>query len=268
MKKFIAFAAIFCCIIAGLAFTACGKEEIVYIDDISIVEPSSTSIRVGETFTLDCVILPEEVAEQAKVNWEISDTTKLSYKNGEFTALTFGNVTVKSSVKGNDVYDEITFRVLAPAGYTEYSSTGYQLVYPSNWSYAPVGGIKQWAASGGSPNVNVTTETLNKAYMSASASAFQLTYEMAYQQLGCTVNFKQPVKVEKSNYLGVTRVMVTSLYSVSGPGVSGSVHQTQVIFNNSDANLSCVLTVTFNEGDYDSAAEHLEQTILSQFMPA
>lgn len=261
----VAIISVFACV---LGLTACGKEEIVHIDEITIVKPSSTSIMAGEKFTLDCVILPEEAAEQAKVSWEISDKTKLSYSDGEFTALTCGTVKVKAGVKGNDVYDEIELKVIAPSGFKEYSSTGYKLVYPSNWSSSSAGGTKQWAANGGSPNMNVVTEALNKAYMSAPASAFQTSYELMYQLMGLTVNFTQPVKVEKSNYLGVTRVLVTSRYSFSGGGVSGSVYQSQLIFNNSEANLSCVLTLTFNDKDYTDSAQKLEQTIFNQFMPA
>ena len=268
MKKFLALAALLCCI-SCVAFTACGKEEeIIPIEEISIVAPSSTEIRAGEKFSLGFTTVPEEAAEKVHVNWKISDSKRLSYENGEFTALTCGTVKVSAHVKGNEATDEIEIKVIAPRGYTQYSKTGYSLVYPSSWTYSALGNIDTWTASNGTTNMNVTTEALNKAYMTATASAFQASYETMYSLMGYTVNFTQPVKVEKGNYLGVDRVQVTSVYTLTVAGSTMNVHQTQLIFNNSNANLSCVLTVTYHVEDYDAAATQLEKTVFSQFMPA
>ena len=266
MKKFLTFAIILCCIITCTAFTACGKS--VHIDEINIVEPASTEIRAGEKFTLDFVTLPEEAAESVKVKWDISDSRRLSYKNGEFTALTCGTVKVTVSAKGNTATDEIELRVIAPAGFEEYSNTGYSLVYPSSWKSSTVGAVRQWTASNGTTNMNITTESLNPTYMKASASAFQTAFETNFALMGYTVNFTQPVKVEKGKYLGVTRVQVTSIYTLTVGSRTSSIHQTQMIFNNESAGLSCVLTVTFHEENFDDLAVQMQNTIFSQFMPA
>ena len=268
MKKVLALTALLCCIISGVAFSACGDSGTVPIDEISIVAPSSTSIRAGETFTLGYTTVPEEAAESIKVNWEISDSRRLSYKNGEFTALTCGTVKVTARVKGNEAYDEIELKVIAPAGFNSYSGNGYSLVYPSNWSASTVGTVRSWSAATGFPNMNVVTEMLNPSYMTASASTFQSTYESTYTLMGFTVNFTQPVTVEKSKYLGVERVKVTSAYSLYSSGTTTNIRQIQLIFNNSDKNLSCVLTLTFKEIYYGNSAVQLQDTIFSQFMPA
>ena len=268
MKKFLVIAMMLCCI-SCVAFTACGKEEeVVPIEEISIVEPASTQIRAGEKFSLSFTTVPVEAAEKINVNWEISDSKRLSYENGEFTALTCGTVKVTARVKGNEATDEIELKVIAPQGYTQYSKTGYSLVYPSSWTYNALGNINTWTASNGTTNMNIATEELNKTYMTASANNFQTLYETTYSLLGYTVNFTQPVKLERSNYLGVERVLVTSVYSLTAAGSTMNIHQNQLIFNNSDANLSCVLTVTYRAEDYNAAATQLENTVFSQFMPA
>ena len=270
MKKLLAFAVVLCCAITCLAFVGCGSEEAtVKIDDITIVDPPSNEIVAGTKFTLDCVILPEEVAEKVSVDWEISDTKRLTYSNGQFTAQAFGTVKVKATVKGNEIYDEIVLTVLPPVGYSEYTSTGYQLAYPQYWTHSNLGGgIHQWAASNGTTSMNIVTEEYNSAYMSASASDFQSSFKAMYEYLGYTVNFKQPVKLEKDNHLGFTRIQVTSIYSLTYGTNTSNIHQAQMIFNNSEANMSCVLTVTFAEEDFDSAAEKIQQQIFSQFIPA
>lgn len=266
MKRFVAFAALICCILSCMAVAACG--ETTHIDEISIVQPSTTQIMAGETFKLDYVTIPEEAAQSIKVNWQISDSKRLSYKNGEFTALTCGTVKVTAKVKGNEATDEIEFKVIAPSGFKEYSQTGYSLVYPSDWRETTMGSVRQWVASNGTTNMNITTESLNATYMKASAKAFQTAYETQYALMGYTVQFTQPVKVEKAKYLGVTRVQVTSIYTLVAGGSTANIHQTQMIINNSDANLSCVLTVTFREENFDNSALQLQNTIFSQFMPA
>ena len=263
MKKFLAFAAVLCCI-SCVAFAACG--EVTSVEEISIVKPVSTEIRAGDTFSLDYVTVPEEAAESVKVNWEISDSRRLSYKNGEFTALTCGTVTVTARVKGNVAYDEIVLNVTAPTGFKESSGTGYTLVYPSSWIQSQLGAVRTWTASNGTTNMNITTEQLNATYMTAPASSFQAAYETTYSLMGYTVNFTEPVKVERSKYLGVRRVRVTSVYSLTALGMTSNIHQTQMIINNEDVNLSCVLTVTFREENFDESAMELQEKIFSLFM--
>lgn len=270
MKKFMAFvfAAILSVTCAALA--ACtGGENSVSVEEVKITAPASTEIKAGEKLTLEYTILPAEAAENAKVEWEISDSTKLSYANGEFTAHTCGDVTVTAHVKDSQVTDKIELKVTAPEGYTEFTGNGYSLVYHSLWNHATLAGIDTWTSGyyedGTTSSMNVTTETLNENYFKAPASTFQTTLEVMYGVMGYTVTFDQPVTIEKSTYLGVERLQINYLYSLSAGSETVSFHQTQLIFNNTEANLSCVLTVTF-------VAEHfnaqLQQTVFSQFMPA
>ena len=265
MKKFLAFIAAVMLCIPCAALVSCGETP---IDEISIVAPASTEIRAGDTFPLEYTTLPEDAAEKIKVNWKISDSTKLSYKNGEFTALTFGTVKVTASVKGSEATDEITLQVKAPRGYSEYLGTGYQLVYPSSWTPSTTGAVKMWIAADGKTSVNVATETLNAAYFTSPASAYQTAIESSYTLAGYTVNFTKPATIKKSKYLGVERVQVDYLYTLKTSGTTTTLHQTQLIFNNAKANLSCVLTVTYNAEDFNAAAETLQETVFSQFMPA
>lgn len=265
MKKWftVALMVLLCCITCT-AFAACGKVE---IDEISITAPASIEIAAGETFKLEYKTVPEEATEKVKVNWKISDSKRLSYKNGEFTALTCGTVTVTAAVKGSDVTDEIKLTVTAPAGFSEYSGTGYQLVYPSSWTANKMGNIQTWTASNGTTNMNISTEALNAAYFTSSASAFQSVIQSTYTLAGYTVNFTKPVKVKKSKYLGVSRVQVDYDYTLTVLGTTSTLHQTQMIFNNADANLSCVLTLTYRLENYNEAAQELQKTILNQFLP-
>ena len=263
MKKFFAFIAAAMLCISCLIFASCGTP----VEEISIVAPDSTEIRAGETFTLEYTTVPEEAAEKAKVKWQISDSTKLSYKNGEFTALTCGKVKVTATVKGSDATDEIELKVKAPKGFTAYSDTGYKVVYPSSWTPSTLGKIQMWSAANGTPNMNITTETLNAAYFSSPASAFQTKIETTYLLMGYTVNFTKPVTVKKSKYLGVERVQVDYFYSLTAGGSSESFHQTQMIFNNAKFNLSCLLTFTYHAENFNEAAEKLQGTVFNQFMP-
>ena len=266
MKKFFAFVAAALLCVMCVAFVAC--DEIVPIEEISIVAPASTSFKAGETFTLKCKTVPVEAAYKVTVKWEISDERKLSYKDGEFTALTCGTVKVTAHVKGNEATDEIELQVTAPDGFTEYSNTGYQLVYPSYWVASKQGKLQTWATPNGASNMNIVTEELNTHYFSAPASSFQALIESTYGLMGYTVNFTQPVKVTKSKYLGVERVRVEYLYSLKTAWTTTSMRQTQMIINNTDANLSCVLTFTFLEENFNETAMQLQETVFSQFMPA
>lgn len=265
MKKWFAVVlmVLLCCITCG-AFAACEKVE---IDEIEIVAPALGEVAAGETFKLEYRTVPEEAAEKVKVNWKISDPKRLSYKDGEFTALTCGTVTVTASVKGSSVTDEVNLTITAPAGFSGYSGTGYRLVYPSSWTAGKVGGIQTWTAADGTTNMNVSTEELNTSYFVAAAKSYQTMIESTYDQAGYTVNFIQPVKLTRDKYLGVKRVRVDYEYSLTYMGISSSVHQTQMIFNNANAKLSCVLTVTFALADYDEAAQELQNKIFDQFMP-
>lgn len=269
MKKIFAFvvAAMLC--ITGVALVGCGNEDepVVKIDEIHIVAPASSEIKAGEKFTLDYTTMPETAADKIKVDWQISDSHRLSYSNGEFTALTCGTVKVTANVKGNEATDEIELKVVAPDGFTEYAGTGYKLVRPSNWTAGTLGTVRTWTAANGTTNMNITTETLNAAYFSAPASSFQTAIESTYGLLGYTVDFAQSVTVKKNKYLGIERVQVNYAYSLTKGGSTSTYHQTQMIINNAQANKSCVLTVTFLEEDFDEDAAKLQETIFSQFMP-
>ena len=266
MKKFFAFVIAMMLCITCMALVACGER--VSIEQINIVTPASTLIKAGESFTLEYTTVPEEAAEKVKVEWEISDESKLFYKDGEFTALTCGKVKVTAHVEGNKATDEIELRVTAPEGFTEYSITGYRLVYPSEWTLSKLGNIQTWTADNGTTNMNIATEELNTSYFSAPASSYQAVIESTYRLMGYIVNFVQPVQVKNSNYLGVERVQVNYQYNLTASGTTISIHQTQMIINNSNANLTCVLTITYRVENFNEAAEQLQETVFSQFMPA
>ena len=269
MKRFFALViTLLMCFATCTAVAACDKT--VKIDEISIVEPESLVFMSGETFTLEYTTVPKRAAKKVEVDWETSDENKLSYADGEFTANICGKVTVKVTAHGrdNDVSDEITLRVKAPEGFEESSGRGYQLVYPSEWEWSRQGDIQTWTASNDTTNMNITTEALNKNYLTATAYTFKSTIEAIYGLLGITVSFTKPVKVTKENYLGVDRVRVDYQYSFKILGKTTKLHQTQMIFNNDDVKLSCVLTVTYRAEDFDEKAEQLQETIFSQFIPA
>ena len=267
MKKLITFALtlVLCCITAA-AFSSC--EKTVPIDEISIVARGVNEVRAGQTFTLGYKTVPEDAAQKVKVNWEISDPTKLSYKNGEFTALTCGTVKVTASVTGNEATDEIELKVIAPHEYTEFSAKGYRLVYPSSWTPSTVKGVNIWTDKNNTTNMNVTTETLNTNYFTASIDGYKSVIELPYGLLGYKVTFTKPVRVKKSTYLGIQRVQVEYVYSLTELGPTINMHQTLLIFNNDDANLTCVLTMTFRQEDYNAAAVKHQEIVFSQFMPA
>lgn len=265
MKKIFALASAILLCGTCVSFVACGEE--VSIDEISIVAPEATEFKAGETFTLDYITVPEDAAEKIKVNWEISDSKRLSYQDGEFTALTCGTVKVTARVKGQEVSDEINLKVTAPEGFKEYSSSGYSLVYPSDWTSSTLLGNPTWTAPNLTTNMNVATEDLNEYYFSAPASYFQTAYETMYGLMGYNVKFEQPLTAKKSTYLGVERVLVNYDISLTLLGVTTRIHQTQLIFNNTESNLSCVLTMTFQQKDYDEEAQRLQETVFSQFMP-
>lgn len=276
MKKFMAvvFAAILSVTCAALAACADGEES-VSIEEVKITAPASTEIKAGEKFSLEYTVLPAEAAEGAIVEWEISDSTKLSYSNGQFIALTCGSVTVTAHVKDSQVIDTIDFKVIAPEGYKEFTGNGYSLVYPSKmWFYSSVEGVDNWNegivnANGGTNNINVTTEEMNaNLFAVASGELFEATIEAMYSIMGIPVTFEQPTTLEKSTYLGVERLVVNYLYSVTIGGLTSSIHQTQVLFNNAEVNLTCTLTLTFAAGDFDNDAQLLQKTVISQFMPA
>ena len=268
MKKFFAFfVTLLVCCTACIALGACG--EVIHVDEIHIVAPASTEIRAGETFTLEYTTLPEEAAEKIKVNWKISDSRRLSYADGEFNALTCGTVKVTASVKGSEATDEIELKIIEPEFFSRYVGRGYVVVHPTNWIKSTQGTIDVWTASNGTTNMNVTTEQpLNNAYFSSPASSFQAAMKTTYELLGYTVDFVQPVTVTKKKYLGVERVRVDYVYSLTIENTTTTLYQTQLIVNNADKNLSCVLTVTFREENFDDKAQQLQETIFSQFLPA
>lgn len=266
MKKLLAtFFAFVLCFGTCVALAACDLGgSSVAIEEIHIVAPESTEITAGETFTLEYTVVPESAAEKVKVNWEIDNEQRLSYKKGEFTALTCGTVKVTASVKGNEATDEIELKVTAPDGFKEYSGTGYQLVHPRSWTTSTVMGIRTWTAKNGTTNMNISTEDLNESYFTAPASSFQAVIEGTYGLMGADVKFAEPVTLKKDTYLGMARVRVEYNYSITMLGETLSFRQTQMIINSSDT--SYLLTVTFLVEDFDEAAETLQETIFSQFV--
>lgn len=244
---------------------ACG--ETVAVDSIEIVEPAS-AVKAGDVFTLTYRTVPEDAADKIDVDWEIGDERRLSHKGDEFTALTCGTVKVTARVKGGEATDEITLKVAAPEGYREYSAKGYCVVYPSDWTPSKLGAVQTWTAPNGTTNMNVATETLNKTYFSAPAASFQTLIESTYGLLGYTVQFTRPVTVKKEKYLGVDRVRVEYSYSLTLQGVTSNLCQSQLIFNNEEANLSCVLTVTYRAEEDEEEISKIKDVVFNQYLPA
>ena len=268
MKKVFAFILTAFLAIASCAVMSACKEDTVSVEEIKIVATEAKEYKAGETFTLSYTTVPEDAAEKITVNWNISDSQKLSYKDGSFTALTCGTVKVTASVKGGEATDEIELKVIAPDGFKEYSDTGYKLVYPSSWTSSALGKIQTWTAANGTTSMNVSTEELKESYFTATAASYQSVIETTYSLMGYTVNFTEPVSAKKATYLGVERVQVDYRYTLQISVITTTIHQTQLIINNTDENLSCILTVTFWEENFDEAAAKLQETVFSQFMPA
>ena len=244
--------------------SACGGERVT-VEEIKIVAPEK--IRAGDVFRLEYTTVPEEAAEKVRVDWEIGDPRRLSYEDGEFTALTCGKVTVSAHVRGCEAADEIELTVAVPEGFRRYSAEGYAVVYPSGWTSSAAGRVQTWVAPSGSPNMNVTTEALNATYFTAPAASFQTVLESSYGLMGFTVQFTEPTVVKKQTYLGVSRLQVDYRYTLTLMGNTTSLRQTQLIFNNAEADLSCILTVTFEAETFDDAAAELQKTIFDQFLP-
>ena len=230
----------------------------VKAESITLSETAVTLDSKG-TQALTCTVVPQD----AKVKTEISDKTVVKYENGTLTALTAGTATVKVySEVDNSVYAECAVTVNAPEGYKVYTSADCKFVYPSSWSKTSVSGtIVAYASASGTSNVNLTAETKNNTYFTASSDKFKNVIISTYKSIGYTATFTN-CTVDKTNYAGYERVHVVYDYSVSsGASNLGTFHQEQMILNSGTK--TYVLTVTYSANSYD---KNQPDTIFSEFV--
>lgn len=256
---------LFCATFCAGILAGCGS---VTVDSIEIIEPTNAEVRVGETFSLDYNVVPEKAKENTKIKWEIDDR-RLSFKNDAFEALSCGTVKVTASVSGSEATDEIELQVVPPEGYTLHNGGGYSVVLPSSFRENITGNSHSWLSTSYQYfNFVITEEELNESYFNATASMFQSTYETMFSLMGMKVEFVEPVAVKKETYLGFKRVVVESVLDMTIGQEKSRIYQTQVIFNNVEKNLSCGITVTCNEKEYDDSIKEIRKFVLSQFLPS
>ncbi len=216
---------------------------------------SAVALKSKGTQELICTVLPADAAVQT----EISDKTVVKYEQNTLTALTAGTATVKVySTVDETVYAECTVTVAAPEGYTAYASADFKLVYPSSWVKQNMSGmLLYYVDASNSSNMNMTSSPKTNAYYTATADTFKNNIIDTYKSLGYTATFTN-CTVDKSDYLGYTRVHVVYDYSVSS---LGSIHQEQMVLNSGTK--TYVLTVTNNSNSINQAQT---DTILSEFV--
>jgi len=221
---------------------------------------TTVALESKGTQELICTVQPAD----APVKTEISDKTVVKYEQNTLTALTAGTATVKVySTVDETVYAECTVTVAAPEGYTAYAAANVdcKFVYPSSWEVQPAYGLlAAYIDMSTSSNVNLTSEYKNNTYFTASADTFKNALIESYESVNLTATISK-CTVEKSDYLGYTRVHVVCDYSVSGNLANGSFHQEQMILNSGTK--TYVLTVTHKA---QSINQSQTDTILSEFV--
>ena len=268
--------------LTGVGLVSC-KEKVV-LEELRIVAPETTDYLTGQTFTLDCVTVPEESAGKINLIWEISDENCLTEENGAFTACTEGTVKVTARVEGFDVSDEIELRVVLPETFIWYTDEHCQFAYPKSWQYSAVSvnntRYRVWSAANGSASLGFVAGTVDEledvtfvddaasvADLSDAGEKFQAYLAGVYDLFGSDLHFAEPVRVEEETYLGVPRVQIHYRYTVAMNKDSADFHMTQVIFVDPDSNYVCQLSLSFNEKFFDETAQAWESAILSQFLP-
>lgn len=255
---------LFCATLCAGILAGCGEAK---VESIEIVSPAG-EIHVGDSFTLDFNVLPEKAKENAQVKWKIDDDRRLSFEENAFEALSCGTVKVTASVAGSEATDEIELKVVPPNGYTLHTGTGYSVPLPSSFRESSVGTSHAWTSSSYTYfNFTISEEELNESYFKATGSMFQATYETMYSLMGMKVEFVQPVTAKKEKHLGVDRVVVESVVDLTVGTEKSRIYQTQVIFNDVEKNLSCCITATCNDKEYDDLIKEMRDFVLSQFLP-
>lgn len=86
------------CLGAGLFTTSCTKD-IVEVTDIyfSNLTTGKKTMTVGEEFTLEYSVIPEELQETAEIVWETSDKNVARVRKGKITAEGPGEATITAS---------------------------------------------------------------------------------------------------------------------------------------------------------------------------
>ncbi len=237
MKKFLLYAALIFSAVAACVFSACAKQKTVPAESIAF---SETSYILESRQTLDAVCTT--VPENASVKVEISNPTVVAYENGNLTALTFGDATVKVySASDESIFDTCTVTVKPPEDYIMFSAVGYcKFVYPEGWekTFYSDTGLTIFTDSVTGANVNFVKENQNDSYFKAPAATFKNALTGSYSSAGYTVTGMQ-CSVGKETHLGYTRVHVVYDYTLN----SELMHQEQMILNSGGK--TCILTLTF-----------------------
>lgn len=115
----------------------------VAVTEILLVGEENPTIEVGENYTYDYEILPENAPEQT-VTWMSSDVSVLTVENGVVTALKPGSATITvltCDVNGNQITDSA---VVTIAGDVEVSVSGIEIIGGTGTMY--VGEIAEFSA--------------------------------------------------------------------------------------------------------------------------
>ena len=259
MKKFLltlTAAAMAVAMCFGLA--ACKDDE---PEDLGV--PAESITLSAETVTLDVgdfqALTYTVVPEDAKVNVEISDNTVVKYENDTVVAMTSGTATVKVySVADTSVYAECAVTVNVPEGYTVHKADNYKFIYPTGWTKKSMSGVDVVYQNSIGSSINVVSSSKNDASWSISASNYKTVMTNQYKSLGYTVN-SMDVVIKDDTYMGNKRRLVTCDASFTYIGVNISLHQEQVMLQNSSK--TYIMTVSYSS-DYQADVVDL---LVSQF---
>lgn len=259
MKKFLlTLTAAIMSVAMCFGIAACSDDE---PEDLGV---AAESIELSdETVTLDVdgvqAFTYTVVPEDAKVKVEISDKTVVNYENDTLVAVTAGTATVKVySVADTSVYAECAVTVNVPAGYTAYKANNYKFIYPTGWTKKTMSGVDVLYQNAIGSSINVVSSSKNDASWSISESNYKTIMTNQYKSLGYTVN-SMDVSIKDDTYFGNKRRLVTCDASFTYIGVTVSLHQEQVLLQNSSK--SYIMTVSYSS-DYDADAVEL---LISQF---
>lgn len=97
MKKLIiTIMAIVCALCCAFALVACGEDEVVAVEDISLNKTEIT-LNVGASETLQATVTPKN-ATNKKVTWASANTDYVRVTNGKVIAIAVGSATVTAAI--------------------------------------------------------------------------------------------------------------------------------------------------------------------------
>ena len=76
------------------------SSDVVHVESVSL-DKSSIDLEVGEKYTLNATVLPENAADKY-VNWSSSDESVATINNGEVTALSAGQATITVTTRDGE----------------------------------------------------------------------------------------------------------------------------------------------------------------------